>query len=265
MAVTGLSEFTFGFAFLFEQTKRDWAGLRAAPILPSLRREADDGWDAHLPSRGTDYYYQFKLSDYLSRGNAKYIRDRTYNAPYYRISLHARDMNAQHRRLRVHSATHVHTYYVAPEFQFLDDFNESFLAEQITENSRLIPVADCDDINDGDQHYLTFCAGDPTWRQHSEPKAHHRSISGKSIEGLYRESEPAWSRLDRDFAHQLLDRTRQEIDNSVRKEDRGVTAPALRLLEAPPENDSRTGLLRHTADLLSVFYGVTLVLVGSPD
>jgi hypothetical protein len=36
MAVTGVSEFTFGFAFLFEQTTQNWANLRAAPILPSL-------------------------------------------------------------------------------------------------------------------------------------------------------------------------------------------------------------------------------------
>lgn len=81
MGITGISEFSFGFAFLFEQTNRNWANLTAAPILPSLQQEADTGWDARLPLNATDFYYQFKLSDYLWNGNAKYIQDGTYNSP----------------------------------------------------------------------------------------------------------------------------------------------------------------------------------------
>jgi hypothetical protein len=41
--------------------------------------------------------------------------------------------------------------YVVPEFNTVDDFNAAFLARQITARSRLIPVLDCDDIDDGDQ------------------------------------------------------------------------------------------------------------------
>ena len=67
MAIIGISEFTFGFAFLYEQTVAKWGRLTAAPILPSLFQEAQDPWDAHLPVSGTDYYFQFKLSDYLSQ------------------------------------------------------------------------------------------------------------------------------------------------------------------------------------------------------
>ena len=58
MAITGISEFSFGYAFLYEQTRRNWGTLRAAPILPSLQKEADEGWDANLPTHGVDYYYQ---------------------------------------------------------------------------------------------------------------------------------------------------------------------------------------------------------------
>src|ERR1043165_5585494 len=96
MAITGLSEFMFGFSFLYEQTVRQWGNLRAAPVLPSLQQEADDAWDAKLPLRGVDYYYQFKLSDHLQRTNALYISDGTYTAPYFRISLHRRYNNRQH-------------------------------------------------------------------------------------------------------------------------------------------------------------------------
>jgi hypothetical protein len=75
MVTIGITEFTFGFAFLYEQTHQNWGQLIAVPILPSLQQEADDAWDAHLPLMGIDYYYQFKLTDYLWRSNAKYIHN----------------------------------------------------------------------------------------------------------------------------------------------------------------------------------------------
>ena len=78
MATIGISEFAFGYAFLYEQTRNNWGNLQAAPILPSLQKEKDEGWDARLPLTGTDFFYQFKLSDHLSRGNAAYIADGTY-------------------------------------------------------------------------------------------------------------------------------------------------------------------------------------------
>jgi hypothetical protein len=84
MVEIGISEFTFGYAFSYEQTQANWVDLKAAPVLPSLQQEELEGWDARLPLTATDFYYQFKLSDYLQRGNAKYILDMTYNGPYYR-------------------------------------------------------------------------------------------------------------------------------------------------------------------------------------
>jgi hypothetical protein len=93
MAPLGISEFTFGYAFLYEQTHANWGKLKAVPVLPSLQQEKAAGWDAHLPLVGTDYYYQFKLSEYPRRSNAKYISDKTYSGPYYRLSLHRKDGN----------------------------------------------------------------------------------------------------------------------------------------------------------------------------
>jgi hypothetical protein len=40
---------------------------------------------------------QFKLAECWSRSNATYISDGTYTSPYFRISLHHRDNNRQHR------------------------------------------------------------------------------------------------------------------------------------------------------------------------
>ena len=132
MAAIGISEFTFGYAFLYEQTHANWQSIKAAPVLPSLQQEKDLGWDAHLPLKGTDFYYQFKLSDYLWRANASYIADKTYGGPYYRLSLHRKDNNRQHRRLKRHAQSNPNTFYVAPEFNSVETFNTAFLAHQIT-------------------------------------------------------------------------------------------------------------------------------------
>src|SRR3972149_218984 len=88
MAKIGISEFTFGFAFLYEQTHANWTALRAAPVLPSLQEEQGKGWDARLPLNGVDFYYQFKLSEHLSRSNSSFIADGTYTGPYHRLALH---------------------------------------------------------------------------------------------------------------------------------------------------------------------------------
>jgi len=264
MAVTGVSEFTFGYAFLYEQTERNWSGLKAAPVLPSLQQEADLGWDAHLPTNATDFYYQFKLSEYLSRANAKYIADGTYATPYYRVALHRRDNNLQHARLRQHCIAHPDTYYVAPEFSGLTDFNDSFLAKQITENSRLLKLVDCLDINDGEQHYITFRSGSVDWLQHSEAKRIVGSESGKDLEQIYRRSSKKWRAVDEGFAESLFEATAAQIRHQ-RQAELKVDVPALQLLDIGHQQRTRSGYLRRTADLLSIFYGLTLVLVGEPN
>lgn len=155
MALTGISEFTFGFAFLHEQTNRHWAGLTAVPI---LQQEAGEGWDARLPIDGVPNYYQFKLSDYLFRPNAKYIADGTYNAPYYRFSLHRRNRNERHRRLRELSACEPDTFYVAPEINDIDVFNKAFIDSQIFEESRIISAGTGSGLRSCDWHIrITAC------------------------------------------------------------------------------------------------------------
>jgi len=264
MIPTGISEFTFGYAFLYEQTHANWANLVAAPVLPSLQQEADGGWDAHLPVLGTDFYYQFKLADHLFNWNAKYIADGTYHAAYYRLSLHKRDRNRQHRRLRAHCARHPETYYVAPEFSGLGAFNQSFLARQIAQRSRLIPLTRCPDITDSDQHYITYQQGNPAWIQHSEPKRDETSYSGATTEALYRRTEPTWRDIDEAFAISLFERVVADVERVARDEERGASAEIGDLLDAGADDRSRAGYLRRTADLLSIFYGLTMVMVGMP-
>jgi hypothetical protein len=263
MAQIGISEFTFGYAFLFEQTHANWAGLTAAPVLPSLQQEQDAGWDAHLPLAGTDFYYQFKLSDYLSRSNASYIADGTYATPYYRISLHRRNGSQQHRRLRQLSLVNPHTYYVAPEFNSIEHFNSRFLARQVTADCRIIPVNVCEDITDNEQHCITFRPGDPSWGFHSERNWHERSHRGGELGEIYGQTKSRWRLIDLHFAEGLFEQTRDFARRIVAEEDpQGAERLRPMLDDGVPGKERRHFLMR-TADILSTTVGVTLVLVGS--
>jgi hypothetical protein len=265
VAIVGISEFTFGFAFLYEQTHAHWGNLQAAPVLPNLQQEQQQGWDAHLPLNGIDFYYQFKLSDYLSRGNAKFIADGTYNGPYYRIALHRKNNNQQHQRLRDHAVANPHTYYVAPEFDTLEDFNTSFLAHQITTQSRIIALSDCDDVVDGDQHFITYQEGVQGHHFHSESKRREKSYFGREMEKLYGESRTEWRTINRNFAENLLEKTRASLLRSRGREEPNVAQAALPLMDFDPGPLDRNELLRRTADVLSAFVGVTLVIVGTSE
>jgi hypothetical protein len=262
MAAIGISEFTYGFAFLHEQTVNHAGNITAAPVLPSLQEEQGLGWDAHLPVAGVDFYFQFKLSDYLTNWNAKYILDQTYIGHYYRIALHKKDNNLQHQRLRHLCVNNPHTYYVAPEFNSLNLFNASFLAHHITQSSRLIPVASCNDIHDG-QHHITYQHGNVGWIQHSEQKRGEKSYSGSELGALYRGTQKEWVTVDKGFTERLFEKTSGLAKAVLDREERARTQLVRPLLDRPrQEADRRTFLLR-TSEILSAVFGVTLVLVGT--
>jgi len=262
MAATGVSEFTFAFAFLFEQTRSEWGNLRVAPILPSLNREAELGWDARLPTRGQDYYYQFKLSERLSRWNAKYLNDGTYQESYFRITLHRRAQNRQHRRLMDHAATHPETYYVAPEFSGVDQFNTAFLGRQVVDQSRLIPLTDCEPIDDPDQHYITFQPDKPAWKQHSHTTHHEYSVLGRELGLLYEKSRSNWGLIDTNYAKHLLETTVGKIQRFDARTSKDSFVR--RQLDTRPTQTNRIGYLLKASEILLAFYGLTLVLVGEP-
>ncbi|MDB6016526.1 MAG: hypothetical protein JWR19_1015 [Pedosphaera sp.] len=296
MAQVGISEFTFGFGFLSEQTQRHWTNLRVAPVLPSLQQEQHEGWDAHLPLTAADYYYQFKLSDYLEHANSKFIAKGIYPGAYYRIALHRRNWNQQHQRLKIHSIKNPNTYYVAPEFHNIAAFNSAFMSKQLLNSSRLIPLADCKNIADNNQHYITFRYGAPTWKFHSDPETHETSINGANIQGLYRDGRHQFRKVDDGFAAELFHKAAASAQTVITKEsdkkkrtkrpteETGVMAAAqglptpeieaqaevnrevepkdIELLDYNPERHRRRDVLKRTSQVLSVFFGLTLVLVG---
>ncbi len=269
MAEVGMSEFQFGFGFLFEQTRREWANLRVAPILPSLQQEQNVGWDARLPLAATDYYYQFKLSDYLERTNAKYIRERIYSSPYLRIALHRRNQNRQHQRLKTCAASNFHTYYVAPEFDTIESFNSAFMNQQLLNRSRLIPVRDCKYVDDSEQHYITFQRGSTKWKFHSEEEDHENSIGGENLGAFYKHESEDAREVDDQFATALFykaaetattvltkehERTRRRATSRAEADaERRAAVDRVQLLRFDPARHRRTDVLTRTSQVLSVF------------
>lgn len=164
MGHIGLSEFSFGFAFLYERTQDEQANLVSFPVLPNLQQEAGLGWDARLPLVGKDVYYQFKLSEYMRRANAhERVNEPYLDGPYFRFSLHSHNFHQQHRLLRQLALNGKEVFYVAPEVTNLDDFTTAFQNHGVQAVSRLIPLGDCDDIGDDDdeRHRVLYEEGSP--------------------------------------------------------------------------------------------------------
>lgn len=260
MADIGISEFTFAFAFLHEQTLKNWGSLVAAPILPSLRDEYELGYDAKLPKSGCDFYYQFKLSTHLKRTNAKFIADGTYVGPYYQIKLYANNCNHQHSVLWQHAQSNQNTYYVAPEFPTIDDFNQAFLSNTVIDNSKLIPLIGCNNYSkyDSEQHYITYQENVSGFKQHSKTSRRKESLSGKELESIYKESRQSWRPIDEEFADRILEQTKRKLHILA---DEGYPTDVLKFLYERNPQDT-VGKLLLSAKVLSVVFGVSMVIIG---
>ncbi len=258
----GLSEFTFGFAFLSEQTRRAWGEVRFAPILPSLQREEVVGYDAWLPTHAIDFYFQFKMAEQLIRSSARFAG---YGMPHFRFSLYRRENNRQHRVLYAHANNNPNTYYVAPEFNDVGDLNAAFLNDRITEASRLVAVSAIGKVEDADQHFVIYAPG-REMEFHSKEGRTVRSEPGRELEKMFSDTRPTWKRVDQDFASRVLHSAEQSIerliDETVSSGERNFVRE-VREATRRAERTSARATLAVAAKALTVVLGVTLVLVGS--
>ena len=201
MASIGISESTFAIALLAEQQSRQWGNLASYPVLPSLFDEAGVGWDAYLPIVGAPMFLQFKVSDYMTHWRSAHHAF-LQNTPYYRFHLHPSNNFQQHNRLRVLSQNYPDTYYVAPEVNTGVAFQNAYLAQMVTEDSRFIPVNLCYDIAEGDSHEIFYSQSHGIW-QASEPQqietAHDRDFAT-----LLKRSTERSRPINRDFASELI-------------------------------------------------------------
>jgi hypothetical protein len=261
----GISEFTFGFAFLHEQANRSWSSLRGVPLLPNLQEETNVGWDAMIPTRGKNYYYQFKLSDFLVRGNAKYIFNGRYRGPYFRIKLHKFNFNHQHRILWEHAKQfgNEHTYYVAPETFSQSQFKNAYLNHNLSDYSRLIPLRSCRNYlpNDEEQHYITYQRNNSGFLQHSEIHIGEGSFSGKEIGEVYKQSRKDFRPIDNKYADDMIKSTVNSLDKLLKSDYRAE----IELLLEKNTPEERISKLLYASELLLTGFGVYTAIVGEKE
>jgi hypothetical protein len=166
------SEFSFGFAFTHEYINSNH-GLVATPELPSLIREAEGGYDLKLSYQGHAKFFQFKLSEYLTRSNAIHWKD--HFQPHYRVRITTRANpnrppgTDQHSLLKNLAQTVPYVNYVAPKLYRNTEFNGLFKQGRVTTNSLWAPLNALPCVSDNDVHYMTFTKANGPTLWHSDP------------------------------------------------------------------------------------------------
>ena len=148
-----MTEFSFSFAFTHELLTQ-LPSADAAPYFPSLRAEALLGYDLKVGFNGIPIYLQYKLSEGLTRGQAKYWAK--YNGEYYRFDITSLRVSQQHDILKDLSVKEPHVYYVAPVFWKIGNFNIYYQTNRILDNSICVPLRRLPYLPDFDQHHVTY-------------------------------------------------------------------------------------------------------------
>ena len=239
--IAGFSEFSFGFAFLHEYVNRN-PELTAAPELPSLRKEAAAGWDAGLTVQGHPKFFQFKLSEYLSRSNARQWN--CHHRPYYRFRITPQSKSDQHNRLRRLANKGNDVLYAAPMFHEIEEFNRNFQASQVTTRSMWVPVQNLRDINGDDAHCITFSSTQILW-WHSEPER----IEGKFSAQEHYETTSEMITIDEDYFRGLRSKLLVALTES------GAFP------QSQETSDDMASVLEDVHRLLTTEYGLRMVIL----
>ena len=242
------SEFSYGFAFTHEYINRA-TGLKAAPELPSLIREAESGYDLKLKYRGHAKFFQFKLAAYMQRRNALHWSH--HGAPHYRVLIASRVRpnrshgTDQHSRLKRLAETVDHVNYVAPKFHRLEDFNQFFVSKGVTTNSVWVPLKDLPSTTDNDVHYLTFDESQtlPFW--HSDALR----LEGRFTADEHYETIQERVTIDEDYFRVLRSRLVEALGGSSVKS----------------ADDEIANVLKDTYRLLTTEYGLRMVTLIEDD
>lgn len=175
------SEFSYGFALSREMMNLpDFTGT---PLLPSTREEGKLGFDLKIPKSGYPMFLQFKLADYLKRPNSKYIKDGSYDEPYYRVAVYNRNRSRQHNILWDLAHKGEQVFYAAPAFHTQNDFDKNFTSNGIYKGSAFFNLCDLPKLEDNLDHDIVFPEG---------KTSSYRWRSNKSIEYKIDFSGPCW-------------------------------------------------------------------------
>ena len=172
-----LTEFSYGFCVTEEFANGVDAGLKAAPYFPSLYAEGKlgGGFDVQI---GSALFLQFKLADELTRRSARETKLGLLEPPFFRFSLHRRDLSNQHQMLiELEGEVGNQVYYIAPSFAVISELDKAFQAKEVVVRSLMFSPTEIGPLPDDKYHNVSFSAGADSGWFLSKPKriAAHRS------------------------------------------------------------------------------------------
>lgn len=179
-----ISEFSYGFALTNEIVER-FPTIRSAgaPQFPSLYQEgqAGGGYDVEIP--GAALFLQFKLSEVLTRRNAKEAS--LLGLPYFRMRLRPLRHSAQHNLLlELERSGAGVVLYAAPEFNAPNELSRAFSDQTVVERSAFFAPSAIGDLPDEGSHYVVFTDRDLIAFLRSEPVKIKRTDAREILELL---------------------------------------------------------------------------------
>lgn len=163
------SETQFVVAFLHNLfSYYDQLGLRYLFTMPTQIEEYNVGYDARiqLDCRVQPLYFQFKISAFLSRKNAREYSD--FSGPYYRFKIWPADRSPQHNRLVHLSKDGSFVAYCAPLCCTIENFYNC--QHDFLESSIMVPCGQLPENHGNERHVITYAYDCDYCYWHSEQK-----------------------------------------------------------------------------------------------
>lgn len=163
------SETQFVVAFLHNLfSYYDSLGWRYWFTMPTQIEEYNVGYDARirLDARVQPLYFQFKISEFLSRKNAREYSD--FSGPYYRFKIWPEDRSPQHNSLVDLSKDGSFVAYSAPLFCTEKEFG--CYQNDVLTHSVLVPCRGLPKNHGNERHFITYAPNCDFGYWHSEEK-----------------------------------------------------------------------------------------------
>ena len=181
-----LSELTFGFSFLreFEQSYAPSGTFPKAPDFISQYDEATLGYDVNAwLDNSTPVFFQFKRSFVVRSSQAKEITVGHFAGPIlYRMHLRRKNDYAQHRALQDLETSGNAVFYITSQIESSVELTVAYTSGTVLDQAAAwFSPLEINLPNLTEDHWLSFRAGDPTYRLYSEEGfAHERKYQNWS-------------------------------------------------------------------------------------
>ena len=244
------SEFTFGYALVSELSSGISPALRSVPIFPSLREEADGGYDVQMDNPGVPLFLQFKLPEYLTKRSAREIsKHKVYRKPgFYRINIYGSNISTQHAELlKLERNNSADVFYVFPLFHTSYDLNSKYRTYSISDSCYFIRPSEIGAFNDNESHSVSY---------HPEEKGVF----------IFSEPRPIDARIGVDsLTRFILSELEDETPVSEKISELLGNFVMFSFDPGTPREDIQNTFLYTVAEYYQINFGLTMILVQRED